>query len=207
MLGFHERAFAFFGGVPAGVLYDHVKTLAIKRDAYRPRDHQYQAGFLDFARHYGFRPPAVPALSGQDQGQGRAHERLSALQLLRALRHHDEAGRACARCREREPRGASMVRGRAIRSGCSPDLRRPCRRRTRRTQTARRGYIRGRAERSSEALKEAAAWLAEVADQEARRQSTRVAEQRRTTTRSRPSRRPQRLTLAKSSGSVFDRAL
>lgn len=56
LLGCHERAFAYFEGVPQSVLYDNVKTVVLKRDAYGPGEHQYQAGFLDFARHYGFRP-------------------------------------------------------------------------------------------------------------------------------------------------------
>ena len=43
LLGCHERAFAFFGGVPESVLYDKVKTVVIKPDAYGRGDHQYQA--------------------------------------------------------------------------------------------------------------------------------------------------------------------
>jgi len=56
LLGCHRRAFEFFGGVPRSVLYDNVKTVVIKRDAYGPGRHQFHATFLDFARHHGFLP-------------------------------------------------------------------------------------------------------------------------------------------------------
>jgi transposase len=48
-----RRAFAFFGGVPRSVLYDIVKTVVIKRDAYGPGRHQFHATFVDFARRHG----------------------------------------------------------------------------------------------------------------------------------------------------------
>jgi len=51
-----RRAFAFFGGVPRSVLYDIVKTVVIKRDAYGPGRHQFHATFVDFARRHGFLP-------------------------------------------------------------------------------------------------------------------------------------------------------
>jgi transposase len=56
LLGCHRRAFEFFGGVPRAVLYDNIKTVVIKRDAYGPGRHQFHATFLDFARHHGFLP-------------------------------------------------------------------------------------------------------------------------------------------------------
>lgn len=56
LLGCHRRAFEFFGGVPRTVLYDNVKTVVIKRDAYGPGRHQFHVTFLDFARHRGFLP-------------------------------------------------------------------------------------------------------------------------------------------------------
>lgn len=56
LLGCHRRAFECFGGVPRTVLYDNVKTVVIKRDAYGPGRHQFHATFLDFARHHGFLP-------------------------------------------------------------------------------------------------------------------------------------------------------
>lgn len=50
----HERAFAFFGGVPRKVLYDNMKTVVLERDAYGEGQHRYHTGFLDFAKHSGF---------------------------------------------------------------------------------------------------------------------------------------------------------
>ena len=38
----------------------------------RDRRDRLQPGLVDLARHYGFHPKGLPALSGQNQGQGRA---------------------------------------------------------------------------------------------------------------------------------------
>ena len=56
LLGCHERAFEFFGGVVGEVLYDNMKTVVLERDAYGEGKHRYHPTFLDFARHYGFIP-------------------------------------------------------------------------------------------------------------------------------------------------------
>ena len=56
LLGCHEQAFQFFGGVPKEILYDNMRTVVIERNAYAKGQHRFQAGFLDFARHYGFVP-------------------------------------------------------------------------------------------------------------------------------------------------------
>ena len=56
LLGCHERAFCFFGGVPHEVLYDNMRTVVTERDHYGPGLHRYNKTFLDFAHHYGFRP-------------------------------------------------------------------------------------------------------------------------------------------------------
>lgn len=51
----HEHAFAYFGGTPKQVLYDNMKTVVLKRDAYGPGQHRLHPGLLDyFAQHYGF---------------------------------------------------------------------------------------------------------------------------------------------------------
>ena len=50
----HKAAFDYFGGVTQHVLYDNMKTVIIKRDAYAPGKHKFNAAMLDFARHYGF---------------------------------------------------------------------------------------------------------------------------------------------------------
>ena len=56
VLGCHERAFYFFGGVPREVLYDNMRTVVTDRDQYGPGLHRYNRTFLDFAHHYGFLP-------------------------------------------------------------------------------------------------------------------------------------------------------
>ena len=56
LLACHVAAFGWFGGVPKKVLYDNMKTVVLARDAYGEGEHQYQPGFLDFAKHYGFLP-------------------------------------------------------------------------------------------------------------------------------------------------------
>ncbi len=56
VLGCHERAFYFFGGVPREVLYDNMRTVVTDRDRYGPGLHRYNRTFLDFAHHYGFLP-------------------------------------------------------------------------------------------------------------------------------------------------------
>jgi transposase len=56
LLGCHERAFCFFGGVPREVLYDNMRTVVTDRDQYGPGLHRYNRTFLDFAHHYGFLP-------------------------------------------------------------------------------------------------------------------------------------------------------
>jgi transposase len=51
LLGCHERAVYFFGGVPREVLYDNVRTVVTDRDQYGPELHRYNRTFLDFAHH------------------------------------------------------------------------------------------------------------------------------------------------------------
>ena len=56
LLGCHERAFYYFGGVPREVLYDNMRTVVTERDRYGPGLHRYNRTFLDFAQHHGFVP-------------------------------------------------------------------------------------------------------------------------------------------------------
>ncbi len=56
LLGCHERAFYFFGGIPREVLYDNMRTVVTDRDRYGPGLHRYNRTFLDFAHHHGFVP-------------------------------------------------------------------------------------------------------------------------------------------------------
>ena len=56
LLGCHERAFYYFGGIPREVLYDNMRTVVTDRDRYGPGLHRCNRTFLDFARHYGSLP-------------------------------------------------------------------------------------------------------------------------------------------------------
>ncbi len=56
LLGCHERAFYYFGGIPREVLYDNMRTVVTDRDRYGPGLHRYHSTFLDFAHHQGFVP-------------------------------------------------------------------------------------------------------------------------------------------------------
>jgi len=52
-LACHARAFAYFGGVPAEVLYDNAKIVVLERNSAGPR---LNPGLLDFAGRYGYAP-------------------------------------------------------------------------------------------------------------------------------------------------------
>lgn len=51
----HEKAFLFFGGVPKTILYDNMKTIVIKRDAYGPDNHKFHSAIFDLSKKYGFK--------------------------------------------------------------------------------------------------------------------------------------------------------
>lgn len=55
LLACHQNAFNYFGGVPTECLYDNMKTVMIKRNAYGRVKHQLNAMFEDFAKHCGFK--------------------------------------------------------------------------------------------------------------------------------------------------------
>lgn len=69
LLACHVAAFEWFGGVPKKVLYDNMKTVVLARDAYGTGEHQYQPGFLDFAKHYGFLPKLCRPYRAQTKGK------------------------------------------------------------------------------------------------------------------------------------------
>ena len=54
----HMRAFEYFGGVPAEILYDRMKNAYIGRLAGKAR---FNDSLTGFALHYGFRPTVAPA--------------------------------------------------------------------------------------------------------------------------------------------------
>lgn len=69
LIGCHEHAFAALGGVPRKVLYDNMKTVVIERDVYGDGQHRYHAGFLDFAKHSGFRIKLCQPYRAQTKGK------------------------------------------------------------------------------------------------------------------------------------------
>ena len=69
LIAAHENAFLAFGGVPREVLYDNMRTVVVERNAYGRGRHRFQAGFLDFARHCGFRPRLCQPGRAQTKGK------------------------------------------------------------------------------------------------------------------------------------------
>ena len=77
-----REALAYFGGVPTEVLFDNAKTVVIERDVYGAgRASLASAAAGASPRRCGFTLTAVPAVPGEDQGQGRALQRLPEGQL------------------------------------------------------------------------------------------------------------------------------
>ena len=63
----HNRAFAFFGGVPQRLIYDNLKTVV---DAILVgKERQFNRRFLALANHYLFEPVACTPASGWEKGQ------------------------------------------------------------------------------------------------------------------------------------------
>jgi transposase len=46
----HEKAFAYFGGMPETILYDNLKSVVIQRDRYGKGQHGFNDAFLDFCK-------------------------------------------------------------------------------------------------------------------------------------------------------------
>jgi transposase len=65
----HENAFLAFGGTPREVLYDNMRTVVLQRDGYGRGRHRFHPGFLDFARHCGFRPRLCAPYRAQTKGK------------------------------------------------------------------------------------------------------------------------------------------
>jgi transposase len=62
LIGCHENAFVSFGGVPAEVLYDNMKTVVLERNTYGRGVHRFHAGFLDYAKHAGICRACAPRI-------------------------------------------------------------------------------------------------------------------------------------------------
>jgi len=63
----HDRAFAFFGGVPRRMIYDNPKTLV--ETVYSGKTRRFNKGFLALANHYLFEPVACTPAAGWEKGQ------------------------------------------------------------------------------------------------------------------------------------------
>ena len=69
LIGCHENAFVSFGGVPAEVLYDNMKTVVLERNTYGRGVHRFHAGFLDYAKHAGILPRLCAPYRAQTKGK------------------------------------------------------------------------------------------------------------------------------------------
>jgi len=67
LLRMHEEAFAALGGVPAEILYDQMRTVVLGFDA--RGEPEFHPVFLDFARHWGFRPRLCRPRRPQTKGK------------------------------------------------------------------------------------------------------------------------------------------
>jgi transposase len=65
----HENAFLAFGGAPREVLYDNMRTVVLERHGYGRGRHRFHPGFLDFARHCGFRLRLCAPYRAQTKGK------------------------------------------------------------------------------------------------------------------------------------------
>ena len=65
----HENAFLAFGGTPCEVLYDNMRTVVLERHGYGRGRHRFHPGFLDFARHCGFRLRLCAPYRAQTKGK------------------------------------------------------------------------------------------------------------------------------------------
>lgn len=65
----HRRMLGAFGGVPREILYDNMKTVVTRRDAYGRGRHRFHDGIWGLAGEYGYRPrlcrPARPQTKGK----------------------------------------------------------------------------------------------------------------------------------------------
>jgi len=65
----HLNAFKYFGGVPSEGLYDNMRTVILKRNAYGYGKHKFNPLFEDFAKHCGFKikmcKPYTPKTKGK----------------------------------------------------------------------------------------------------------------------------------------------
>jgi transposase len=63
----HNRAFAFFGGVPQRMVYDNLK--AVVDTIFTGKERLFNRRFMVLANHYLFEPVACTPASGWEKGQ------------------------------------------------------------------------------------------------------------------------------------------
>lgn len=64
-----QEALHYFGGVPQHILFDNAKCIMIERDAFGDGQHRWNAGLLNLARDYGFKPRACRPYRAQTKGK------------------------------------------------------------------------------------------------------------------------------------------
>ena len=62
----HQRAFHYFGGIPAEIMVDNCKTAVI---SHRGKEIVYNEHYIDFANHYGFKIVACRVRQPQEKGR------------------------------------------------------------------------------------------------------------------------------------------
>lgn len=62
----HQRAFAYFGGVPAEILYDRMRNVFIRQLSGKT---EFTQGLMSLADHYGFEPKVAPAYAPWVKGK------------------------------------------------------------------------------------------------------------------------------------------
>jgi transposase len=65
----HMNAFSYFGGVPQEALYDNMRTVMTKRNAYGKGKHKFNAQFVDFANHCGMQVRVCKPYRAQTKGK------------------------------------------------------------------------------------------------------------------------------------------
>lgn len=69
LLSCHQNAFEFFDGVPKIILYDNMKTVITKRNAYGEGLHKFQKQLWDYAKHCGFLPRLCKPYRAKTKGK------------------------------------------------------------------------------------------------------------------------------------------
>lgn len=65
----HELAFLFFGGVPKNILFDNMKTVVEKRDAYGDGNHRFHPEMYDLSKRLGFKIKLCKPYRPQTKGK------------------------------------------------------------------------------------------------------------------------------------------